>query len=47
MAAEHPLLTAAIVVVLVVLATLVIWKLFGFLRRAIARLRAGPTPASP
>ena len=47
MAAEHPLLTAGIVVVLVILATFVIWKLFGFLRRAIARLRAGPTPASP
>ena len=47
MAAEHPLVTAGIVVVLVILATLVIWKLFGFLRRAIARLRAGPSPASP
>ncbi len=47
MAAEHPLITAGIVVVLLILATLVIWKLFGFLRRAIARLRAGPTPASP
>lgn len=47
MAAEHPLITAGIVVVLLILATLLIWKLFGFLRRAIARLRAGPTPASP
>src|SRR5919106_3305868 len=37
MAAEHPLLTAAIVVVLVVLAVFVIWKLFGYLRRAISR----------
>ncbi len=49
MAAEHPLLTATLVVVLVILAVFVIWKLFGFLRRAIARLRAGPgaSRASP
>ena len=47
MAAEHPLVTAGIVVVLVILAVFVIWKLFGFLRRAVARLRSGPTPASP
>jgi hypothetical protein len=47
LAAEHPLLTAGIVVVLVILATLIIWKLFSYLRRALARLRAGPTPASP
>jgi Domain of unknown function (DUF4126) len=32
MAATHPILTAAIVVVLVILAVLVIWKLFGYLR---------------
>src|SRR5918992_911739 len=32
MAAEHPVITAAIVVVLVIVATLVIWKLFTFLR---------------
>ena len=47
MAAEHPLLTAAIVVVLVVLAVFLIWKLFGFLRQAIARLKRGPSPAGP
>src|SRR5512134_441797 len=47
MAAEHPLITAALVVVLVIAATFVIWKLFGYLRRAIARLRAGPSPAGP
>ena len=49
MAAEHPLLTATVVVVLVILAVFVIWKLFGYLRRAIARLRRGPgaSPASP
>jgi hypothetical protein len=45
MAAEHPLLTAIIVVVLVILAVFVIWKLFGYLRRALARLRAGPGPS--
>ncbi len=47
MAAEHPLLTAAIVVVLVIVATFVIWKLFTFLRAALARLRRGPSPAAP
>jgi Domain of unknown function (DUF4126) len=47
MAAEHPLITAVIVVVLVVVAVFVIWKLLGFLRQAIARLRRSPTPTSP
>jgi hypothetical protein len=49
MAAEHPLLTATIVVVLVILAVFVIWTLFGYLRRALARLRQGPgtSPAGP
>ena len=32
MAAEHPLITAAVVVVLVILAVFVIWKLYGYLR---------------
>jgi hypothetical protein len=41
MAAEHPIATAAIVTVLVVLCVFLIWKLFGALRRAIARLRQG------
>jgi hypothetical protein len=39
MAATHPILTALIVVVLVVIAVMVIWKLFGYLSLAIARLR--------
>jgi hypothetical protein len=39
MAAEHPILTAVIVVVLVTLAVLVIWKLFGYLRLLGSRLR--------
>jgi Domain of unknown function (DUF4126) len=49
MAAEHPLLTAGIVIVLVILAVLVIWTLFGYLRRALARLKQGPgaSPAGP
>jgi hypothetical protein len=55
MAAAHPILTAAIVVVLVIVAVMVIWKLFGFLRQVIARLRPHPmradsreaNPASP
>jgi hypothetical protein len=47
MAAEHPLLTAAIVVVLVILAVLVIWKLFGYLKRALAKLGRGPSPTVP
>ena len=47
MAAEHPLITAAIVVVLVIVAVFVIWKLMGFLRLAIDRLRRKPTPTSP
>lgn len=49
MAAEHPLLTGVIVVVLVILAVGVIWTLFGYLRRALARIRQGPgtSPARP
>ena len=49
MAAEHPLLTAIIVVALVIVAVFVIWKLFGYLRRGIARLKQGPgtSPAGP
>ena len=47
LAAEHPLLTAIVVVVLVIVAVFVIWKLFGYLRRGIARLRGGPSPAGP
>jgi Domain of unknown function (DUF4126) len=47
MAAEHPLITAAIVVVLVVLAVFVIWKLFGYLRRALSKLRGTPSPTVP
>ncbi len=47
LAAEHPLLTAGIVVVLVILAVFVIWKLYGYLRLALSKLRRGPSPAGP
>lgn len=46
MAAAHPILTAAIVVVLVIVSVLLIWKLFGYLRLLGVRLRRwreGPT----
>lgn len=48
MAAEHPILTAVIVIVLVTVAVLVIWKLFGYLRLLANRLRHWRTrPATP
>ena len=45
LAAAHPILTGAIVVVLVALSALLIWKLWGLFRRAFARI-AGPAPAA-
>lgn len=39
MAAAHPILTAGIVVVLVILAVFVIWKLYGYLQLLRTRLR--------
>jgi hypothetical protein len=47
LAAAHPLLTAVIVVALVILAVFIIWKLYGFFRAALGRLKRGVTPASP
>jgi hypothetical protein len=47
MAAEHPLLTAAIVVVLVIGALFVIWKLYGYLKLALSKLKRSPSPAGP
>ncbi len=47
MAAEHPLLTATLVVVLVIAAVFVIWKLYGYLRLALSKLKRGPSPAGP
>ena len=42
MAAEHPVITGAIVIVLVILCVLLIWKLFAFFKRALGRLRSVP-----
>ncbi len=39
MAAEHPLITAVVVVVLVIIAVFVIWQLLGFFRRSVAKVR--------
>ena len=48
MAAEHPLITAAVVVVLVIVAVLVIWNLFRYLRVIRDRVRHWRTrPATP
>jgi hypothetical protein len=47
MAAEHPLLTAGIVVGLVVIAVLIIWKLFGFVQQLIGRVRRRSTNTLP
>ena len=48
MAAEHPILTAAIVVVLVILAVLLIWKLISYVQVLRDRVRAWKTrPAGP
>jgi hypothetical protein len=38
MAGTHPVITAGIVVILVILAVLVIWKLYGYFRVIRARL---------
>jgi hypothetical protein len=43
MAATHPILSAAIVVVLVIIAVFVIWKLYGYLQLLKARLRQWKT----
>ena len=42
MAATHPVIAAAIVVVLVILAVMVIWKLYGYFKVIRARLRRQP-----
>ena len=39
MAATHPVITAVIVLVLVVIATFVIWRLFGFFRRSVEKVK--------
>lgn len=47
LAAEHPLLTAALVFALMILAIYLVWTLYGFLRAALRRLGGGISPASP
>jgi hypothetical protein len=48
MAAAHPVVTAGIVVVLVILSVLLIWKLYGYLRLLFQRLRQWrERPAAP
>ena len=48
MAAAHPILTAAVVVVLVILAVLLIWKLVGYVRVLRDRVRGWKArPAGP
>jgi hypothetical protein len=39
LAAEHPFITAVVVVVLVIIAVFVIWQLLGFFRRSVAKVR--------
>ena len=39
LAAEHPVLTAGLVVVLVAIAAFIIWKLLGFFRRSVDRVK--------
>lgn len=39
LASTHPILTAGIVIVLVLIAAFVIWKLLGFFRRALERVK--------
>lgn len=39
LAAEHPFITAIVVVVLVIIAVFVIWQLLGFFRRSVAKVR--------
>jgi hypothetical protein len=48
LAATHPILTAGIVVALVILAVLLIWRLFRFFRQVVSRFSrrpSGPDPA--
>ena len=39
LAAEHPMLTAGLVVVLVIISAFIIWKLLGFFRRSVDRVK--------
>jgi hypothetical protein len=49
LAAEHPILTAGVVVLLVIIAVFVIWKLYGYLKvigERFRRWRTGPVASS-
>ena len=39
LAAEHPVITAILVAVLVVIAGFIIWKLLGFFKRSVERVK--------
>jgi len=41
LAATHPILTGVIVLVLVLIAGFIIWKLYGYFRRAVLKVREG------
>ena len=43
LAGTHPIITAGLVVVLVVVAVMVIWKLYGYFKVITTRLRRGPS----
>ena len=47
MAATHPVITAMIVLVLVIVAVMVIWKLYGYFKVIRARLRGKPAGSPP
>jgi hypothetical protein len=47
MAAEHPLITATVVAVLVVVAVFVIWKFYRYLKAGLSKLKRSPSPAGP
>jgi len=47
LASTHPILTAGVVVALVILAVLLIWRLFRFFRQVISRFSRRPSGAEP
>ena len=47
MAAEHPLITGVVVVALVIVAVFVIWKLYGYLKGGLSKLKRSPSPTGP
>jgi hypothetical protein len=47
LASTHPILTAGIVVALVILAVLLMWRLFRFFRQVISRFSRRPSGAEP